>query len=170
MMVLYDHTSPINWVKRGTLTIDEMKEIPQFSALATEEAVLYQDNSGLTYDFRWLNELIGQYAAIGKNGQPDISVEDPEKALEVIQSRMNVVPINDNDRDEMLLEIYQILADNSDTSETNSLCLIEMYDSMDTVDTTSSINSECLVELYGNIDDHEDRILALEKKILESDK
>lgn len=60
-MILYDHESPINWARRGTLTVEQMAEVPQLSQLLSEPAVLFDDGAGKVYDWRLLSAECTRY-------------------------------------------------------------------------------------------------------------
>ena len=60
-MILYDRTSPVTWARRGTLTVEQMAEIPQLSQLLAEPSVLFDDGEGSVYDWRLLSVMCGRY-------------------------------------------------------------------------------------------------------------
>lgn len=60
-MILYDHESPINWARRGTMTVEQMAEVPQLSQLLAEPAVLFDNGAGVVYDWRLLSVMCGRY-------------------------------------------------------------------------------------------------------------
>ena len=60
-MILYDRTSPVTWARRGTLTVEQMAEIPQLSQLLAEPSVLFDDGAGTVYDWRLLSVECARY-------------------------------------------------------------------------------------------------------------
>lgn len=60
-MILYDRTSPVTWARRGTLTVEQMAEVPQLSQLLSEPAVLFDDGAGKVYDWRLLSAECTRY-------------------------------------------------------------------------------------------------------------
>ena len=60
-MILYDRTSPVTWARRGTLTVEQMAEVPQLSQLLSEPAVLFDNGAGTVYDWRLLSAECTRY-------------------------------------------------------------------------------------------------------------
>lgn len=60
-MILYDRTSPVTWARRGTMTVEQMAEIPQLSQLLSEPAVLFDNGAGTVYDWRLLSVECARY-------------------------------------------------------------------------------------------------------------
>ena len=60
-MILYDRTSPISWALRGTLTVEQMAEVPQLSQLLSEPSVLFDNGAGTVYDWRLLSVECARY-------------------------------------------------------------------------------------------------------------
>lgn len=60
-MILYDRTSPVTWARRGTLTVEQMAEVPQLSQLLSEPAVLFDNGAGTVYDWRLLSVECARY-------------------------------------------------------------------------------------------------------------
>lgn len=94
-MILYDHTSPINWAYRGKMTAKQMAKDPTLAPILTQETVLYDNGEGTVYDWRYLDALKGAY---------DVEEEDPEAALAEVISRMNVAPVTLTDVTDAVLE------------------------------------------------------------------
>lgn len=87
-MRLYDKKSSITWAYRDPTTPEDMKNDPILGQFFERPVVLYDDNEGVVYDFKWLDVLILDYA-YNVDGKPDIDINDPEAALEIIKVRMN---------------------------------------------------------------------------------
>lgn len=60
-MILYDRTSPITWARRGTMTVEQMADVPQLSQLLAEPSVLFDNGSGTVYDWRLLSVMCARY-------------------------------------------------------------------------------------------------------------
>lgn len=60
-MILYDRTSPITWARRGTMTVEQMAEVPQLSQLLSEPSVLFDNGAGVVYDWRLLSVECARY-------------------------------------------------------------------------------------------------------------
>ena len=60
-MILYDRTSPVTWARRGTMTVEQMAEVPQLSQLLSEPAVLFDNGAGTVYDWRLLSVECARY-------------------------------------------------------------------------------------------------------------
>lgn len=69
-MILYDHESPINWARRGTMTVEQMAEVPQLSQLLAEPSVLFDNGAGTVYDWRLLSVECARYG-VEKTGDAD---------------------------------------------------------------------------------------------------
>lgn len=60
-MILYDRTSSITWARRGTMTVEQMAEVPQLSQLLAEPSVLFDNGAGTVYDWRLLSVECARY-------------------------------------------------------------------------------------------------------------
>lgn len=69
-MILYDRTSPVTWARRGTLTVEQMAEVPQLSQLLSEPSVLFDDGAGKVYDWRLLSAECTRYG-VEQTGDAD---------------------------------------------------------------------------------------------------
>lgn len=69
-MILYDRTSPVTWARRGTLTVEQMAEVPQFSQLLAEPSVLFDNGAGTVYDWRLLSVECARYG-VEQTGDAD---------------------------------------------------------------------------------------------------
>lgn len=114
MLKLYDHTSPINWTFRGEMTTEQLASNPALAPMLTEECVLYDDGQGKVFDWRYLSVLIGQYANYDEEGNPDISEDDPQAALDEVIRRMNVPPVTLDDITDAMLESTISISDYED--------------------------------------------------------
>lgn len=69
-MILYDRTSPVTWARRGTLTVEQMAEVPQLSQLLSEPSVLFDNGAGVVYDWRLLAVECARYG-VEQTGDAD---------------------------------------------------------------------------------------------------
>ena len=69
-MILYDRTSPVTWARRGTMTVEQMAEIPQLSQLLAEPSVLFDNGAGVVYDWRLLAVECARYG-VEQTGDAD---------------------------------------------------------------------------------------------------
>ena len=80
-MILYDRESPINWARRGTLTADEMAEVPQLSQLLSEPSVLFDNGAGVVYDWRLLSVECARYG-VSPTGDEDADYAALQDAMQ----------------------------------------------------------------------------------------
>lgn len=122
MYIIYDQKSPLTFVRRGTYTFDEMKNNPVYSDIVENETVLMVNNKSVVFDWIPLDIWKQQY---------NVEEEDPEKALEQIIERMNVVPLSDSERDDILTSILLDQATNEETSDIAVECIFDLYAQID---------------------------------------
>ena len=60
-MRLYDGTSSVTWVDRGTLTKEQMEKIPELEQLLSKPSVLIDDGVGTVSDWRLLTVMCAMY-------------------------------------------------------------------------------------------------------------
>lgn len=102
---LWNHKDPIHWHLGATMTAEELYADPKYKTFEYREIVLCDNGTNSICGFYYLDELKTIY---------NVTEDDPEKALALVQKRWNIPQTTIQDLEEATLELSTGQAENAE--------------------------------------------------------
>ena len=104
------------------MTAEQIKADPRLSPMADNDVVLVTNGEGIVFDFFYLDALKARW---------DVDEADPEAALAKIKELKGIVPLTNDERDEVLTGLVIDQANGEETNDLTVDCIMELYDKID---------------------------------------